>query len=1429
MFWQEAFVRLAPETQKTLTALQPPGDASQWHPEASNVDDILSLLSQQKQSSEQKEWTSIRDKISKIIDFLHKFKEVGDVAVSFDPVHAALPWAAFRFILMAATAKRDHMESITSILEDISRFIHRGRVFERLYGVVDEEPFDQKLQDGFREDLIELYSASLNSLAYCCSELKKSSTRQALSATFKPGTSKDVLIRLQSRWNTLDEQATTCDRVRFLQVSNDLKCHYTDIMAVLDTFLVKTEERERRQILEDISKVPFAGHHSEYHRLRTKGTTEWVLRTPQFERWEAARSSFVTLLYGSRKFIQSMLNHAGAGKTFLISRVIDHVKQHLHSTGVDQGFAYFYCNRNEEERRQPQSILRSLVRQLSSPFGRSEEIHQDVRDLPKSLGDQCLILDVDMCQDILLKLVASYPSTTIILDALDECNSENRIELMGCFNELMNQNDRLKVFISSRKDFDIVNHFESHPRVEIQATDNQDDIENFVKEQLSRVKRLENMPNLREEISKTLFEKSKGMFQWAALQVQRILRMKFWDEKTMEACLGTMPSTLEGTYNQIWAEIQRQDEGERRLAERAIRWVLCAHEPMPTPRLATAMMVDADSGALFDVERQPGEEEISALCCNLLAFDKEERVWRFCHLSAIEYFEGQQFTELRSHWYPAIVSVKYLFACCDRAAVDTPRLRRLWSLNTELRAYVARYWAHHVRAVQWTENARHIQMGVLLEQFLGSWHHSTEAYQTWVDLMDSFGMVDGVPILELQPASSPIYGIAALGLTLVMRNRYQDHSEFDLNSCNARGYSLLGLATQEGHADFCHWLLERNVDIEQGVSSPLLLACRRGFKSLVLDLLKAGADVNKVCQIAPGRVRTPLFEAVLSVKGDLDILRSVLDNGANPNLRVGNITALDFALQKGSKGSIPLLKRYGATIGDAHIALEGAIEHGLTDCIDGCLEAGADVNALLPSRREQTPLMVVAANGQVEAAKILLKAGADVDLEFMGTTALTRAAERLQVDTMRLLLQAGANPRSNKAMESLCEAASSLGEITKKKEAMTTLFKAGTDVNSVRVHSTLPLVWAIIHDHDWMVEFLIAAGADPNLCTPEQGDCPLTAVVKAKPPRSSTKYLDLLLTAGLDPNYHDGFSNCLCVGVRMGFGKGLQRLLDLGANPTLTFTEGCGSALATAAFYGQDHACEYLLQPSFGVNSNIKLRGWFDNALVAAIAGGVHWDSRPRLESHHQVYYFSKKWGCVQAIQALLESGAEVPFPMNKTLAQCCYMRLEGHEFFISAMKGTYKRRRAIHSFELSIDWVRIMWELKSNPEPSLPFNLSLRQSSFPGRLPSCACIIIRLTSASRPHTKIYAALSVSRGKCDRFVFVREKRRFVLLRDTHSVPVLPSQSAELPILEEESENSAPIDSLVAGSSTNYAWIVSQHWRLLVSFGVVVLAWLYLTL
>jgi ankyrin repeat domain-containing protein 50 len=71
------------------------------------LDDLCILAIEQREKCEEKGWkfnfdgqqVILRDVAQKIFYWLQRFKEVGDIAVNFDPVHAALPWAAFRFLL----------------------------------------------------------------------------------------------------------------------------------------------------------------------------------------------------------------------------------------------------------------------------------------------------------------------------------------------------------------------------------------------------------------------------------------------------------------------------------------------------------------------------------------------------------------------------------------------------------------------------------------------------------------------------------------------------------------------------------------------------------------------------------------------------------------------------------------------------------------------------------------------------------------------------------------------------------------------------------------------------------------------------------------------------------------------------------------------------------------------------------------------------------------------------------------------------------------------------------------------------------------------------------------------------------------------------------------------------------------------------------
>jgi hypothetical protein len=204
---------------------------------------------------------------------------------------------------------------------------------------------------------------------------------------------------------------------------------------------------------------------------------------------------------------------AGAGKTYLTSRVIDEIQDVLKSNPNHEGLAFFYCNRNETERQEPLSVLRSFVRQLSTIAHDEDSMQKNLRQLHIQTRLKASELSMDICKGLLLEFINLYPKTTLILDALDECDKRKRGVLIEIFDYFLNHASRpVKIFISSRPDGDIKERFKSRANIEIQATDNHDDIATFVESEITKHRRWKKIsPELQAEIVETLQEHSQGM------------------------------------------------------------------------------------------------------------------------------------------------------------------------------------------------------------------------------------------------------------------------------------------------------------------------------------------------------------------------------------------------------------------------------------------------------------------------------------------------------------------------------------------------------------------------------------------------------------------------------------------------------------------------------------------------------------------------------------------------------------------------------------------------------------------------------------------------------------------------------------------------------------------------------------------------------
>lgn len=104
----------------------------------------------------------IRDVCAKIAGHVKKFIAVIDIAVQYDPVHAALPWAGVRFLLQLAFSSFEAFGAIVEGLEKATLLIARCGILEALMLRYDKAITDAKKT--LEQELVNLYTSILGFL-----------------------------------------------------------------------------------------------------------------------------------------------------------------------------------------------------------------------------------------------------------------------------------------------------------------------------------------------------------------------------------------------------------------------------------------------------------------------------------------------------------------------------------------------------------------------------------------------------------------------------------------------------------------------------------------------------------------------------------------------------------------------------------------------------------------------------------------------------------------------------------------------------------------------------------------------------------------------------------------------------------------------------------------------------------------------------------------------------------------------------------------------------------------------------------------------------------------------------------------------------------------------------------------------------------------
>ncbi|KAF8535200.1 hypothetical protein BDD12DRAFT_893657 [Trichophaea hybrida] len=233
----------------------------------------------------------------------------------------------------------------------------------------------------------------------------------------------------------------------------------------------KEANSERQRLLDKLSTVDYRRRYRNNRTKCHKGTGKWLIESSQFRSWFQQDKSYALWCYGI----------PGCGKMTAMSGVLDY----LFSTVTDPKSAviYYYCDYQEPKSLEASFILGSLTKQILTRHDIPAEINLKLRDYNLSQ------LDSQDMAEILLIALKGFSDIYIIIDALNECATNDCDEVLGVMSSIMKIGDgTFKIFLFSqdhnqiRQAFNRFDVFESSEAIRVTEESINSDIAVVVRE-----------------------------------------------------------------------------------------------------------------------------------------------------------------------------------------------------------------------------------------------------------------------------------------------------------------------------------------------------------------------------------------------------------------------------------------------------------------------------------------------------------------------------------------------------------------------------------------------------------------------------------------------------------------------------------------------------------------------------------------------------------------------------------------------------------------------------------------------------------------------------------------------------------------------------------------------------------------------------------
>ncbi|CAG8057083.1 unnamed protein product [Penicillium olsonii] len=839
-------------------------------------------------------------------------------------------------------------------------------------------------------------------------------------------------------------------------------------------------------------------------------TCQWLLSHPDYEKWLDPGKSIQHhgFLWISGK--------AGTGKSTIMKFAYANMKRKDHNRGPLTA-AFFFNARGGYLEKSILGMYRSLLLQLLKGYPDLQAVLDDLEDISHS--DDCPSLSV--LKDLFRKAIATLGqrSFTCFVDALDECDEQQVVDMVQYFEDLAEQsmvNSILfRICFSSRH----------YPYISIQRG-----LRLTLEDQPGHAEDLEiyvagHLHFKDTELRAQLLVKASGVFMWVVLVVDILNKEYRRGGMTLRKKLTEMPSAL----SELFKDILRRDNENMEGLLLCILWILHAKRPLhpeefyhalwsglslkdlvdgQIPNVAVpgsghsddifARYVTSSSKGLAEVTKtkQPKVQFIHESVRDFLIKDKgmqelwpdlgfdceslgHEKLKQSCNYYLNHVLKQASIRKLLSEPNPT----RHMEALNNYSFLEYASSCILYHANTAAKAFPQDQFLSSLPVSDW------IGLNNLFEKFKIR-RHTSDANVLYI--LAERGLSELVRTRIKEDSNVHVFGERyQYPLFAALANGHKDTVAALLNSSSSgldeivspqelsfkkdlkeyKGRTPLSWAAQSGRIGIVKLLLQTQTDIHQmdkGGRTALSRASGNREETIAMALIEKGADVN----ICDKDGQSPLHQACWN--GQEAIARLLIEKGAAVDAGdKEGVTPLHQGAWNGHDNVARLLFDKGAEIStgdkDGQTPLHQASMRGHKTMTSLLLDKGALIDTC--DKDGKTPLHHACCYGYEPIARLLIDKGADTNAsDEHGHTPLHQASMKGHESVACLLLEKGAdiNIRDNDGRTPLYQAS-----MKGHKSVVRLFIDNGADIKIGNRDGWTPLHQASRNGHKTIVKLLI--------------------------------------------------------------------------------------------------------------------------------------------------------------------------------------------------------------------------------------------------------------------------------------------------------------------------------------------------------------------